>query len=57
MPPTLASGWSVRDRLTEDGSESDLDSEAEIAELMHLDLVDEVAASGKQTYPRPSNAM
>lgn len=58
MPPTLVWGWSVRDRLTEDGRESDLDGEAEIAELtMQIDLVDDAAASGKQAYPRPSNAM
>ena len=59
MPPTLAWGWSVRNRLTEQvGWESDLDSEAEIAELtMQIDLVDDAAASDKQAYPRPSNAI
>ena len=55
MPPTLAWGWSVHDRLTEDGW---VDSEAEIAELtMQIDLVDDAAASDKQAYPPPSNAI
>ena len=34
----------------EDSWESDLDSEAEIAELMQMDLVDESASTGKQEY-------
>eukprot|EP00966_Prymnesium_polylepis_P045932 1063149-Prymnesium_polylepis.1 len=42
---------------SEDSWESDVDSEAEIAEIMQLDLAEETQQSGKQEYLMKCNEL